>query len=85
MLDYWAETVLFVFSSGEQNEQAIKDKALRDELVTTISSLGGRMVKHTDLANKVTNKYQRKNLDAKQVKDAMEALQRESPARIPAP
>lgn len=81
-MDYWAETVLFVFSSGEQNEQAIKDKSLRDELVTTIGSLGGRKVSHTDLVKKVTNKHQRKDLNSKQVKDAMEALQRESPARI---
>lgn len=81
-MDYWAETVLFVFSSGEQNEQAIKEKALRDEVVAAISALGGRKVNHSDLANKVTNKYKRIDVNAKQVREALEALQRESPARI---
>ncbi len=47
-----------------------------------INAMGGVRVSHTDLANKVTNKYQRRNLNAKQVKEAVEALQRESPPRI---
>ena len=51
-------------------------------MVAAISALGGRKVNHSDLANKVTNKYKRIDVNAKQVREALEALQRESPARI---
>ena len=81
-MDYWVETALFVFSSSESTEQTKKVAALKDEVVAAISALGGVKVTHTVLANKVTNGYQRKGLNAKQVKDVIELLQRESPPRI---
>ncbi|WP_293875810.1 MULTISPECIES: DUF3987 domain-containing protein [unclassified Sphingomonas] len=81
-VQYWEDTTLFVFSNGEQNEQAIKMKGLKDEIVQAIATLGGVKVKHSDLANKVTNKYQKAWPLAKDVKFAMELLERESPPRI---
>jgi hypothetical protein len=81
-MEYWEQTVLFVFSTAESNEKAIKDKALQDQLVKMIDELGGVKVSHTALATKATNKYQRRDLTAVDVKRAMEALQRESPPRI---
>jgi hypothetical protein len=81
-MEYWEQTVLFVFSTAEQNEKAIQDKALQDRLVKMIDELGGVKVSHTALATKATNKYQRRDVTAVHVKRAMEALQRESPPRI---
>ncbi|MFD1809769.1 hypothetical protein ACFSHQ_22015 [Gemmobacter lanyuensis] len=81
-MEYWEQTVLFVFSTAESNEKAIKDKALQDRLVKMIDELGGVKVSHSALAMKATNKYQRRDLTAVDVKRAMEALQRESPPRI---
>ena len=79
---YWEDTTLFVFSNGEQNEQAIKMKGLKDEIVQTIATLGGAKVKHNDVADKVTNGYSKKWPAARDVKAAIELLQRESPPRI---
>lgn len=81
-MEYWEQTVLFVFSTAESNEKAIKDKALRDQLVKMIDELGGVKVSHTALALKATNKYQSRDVKAVDVKRATEALQRESPPRI---
>jgi hypothetical protein len=81
-VDYWEETTLFVFSNGEKNEQAIKMHMLKDDIVDVIALLGGRDVPHSDVANKVTNKYQKRWPTAKDVKIAVELLQRESPPRI---
>lgn len=81
-VDFWEATTLFVFSNGEKNEQAIKMGALKDDIVDVIAILGGRDVSHSDLANKVTNKYQKRWPTAKDVKVAVELLQRESPPRI---
>ncbi|MCE7798432.1 DUF3987 domain-containing protein [Sphingobium sufflavum] len=81
-VQYWEDTTLFVFSNGEQNEQAIRMKGLKDEIVVAITTLGGVKVKHSDVADKVTNKYQKAWPLAKDVKLAMELLERESPPRI---
>ncbi len=81
-MDYWAETALFVFTNSEVNEDAMKTKKLKDEIVAAVKALGGVKVSHTDLANKVTNKYSRRDVNARQVKDAIELLQRESPPRV---
>lgn len=81
-VQYWEDTTLFVFSNGEQNEQAIKMKGLKDEIVQAIATLGGIKVKHSDMADKVTNKYQKAWPLAKDVKFAVELLERESPPRI---
>lgn len=81
-VQFWEDTTLFVFSSGEQNEQAIRMKGLKDEIVQTIATLGGVKVKHSDVADKVTNKYQKGWPLAADVKIAMEQLERESPPRI---
>jgi putative DNA primase/helicase len=81
-VQYWEDTALFVFSNGEQNEQAIKMKGLKDEIVQAITTLGGVKVKHSDVADKVTNKYQKAWPLAKNVKFAVELLERESPPRV---
>lgn len=81
-MEYWEQTVLFVFSTAETNEKAIKDKSLQDALVKAIDELGGVKVSHTALAKKATNNYQSRTLKAIDVKNAMAALQRESPPRI---
>jgi hypothetical protein len=81
-VQFWEDTTLFVFSNGEQNEQAIRMKNLKDEIVQAIATLGGTKVKHSDVADKVTNKYQKAWPLAKDVKVAMELLQRESPPRV---
>lgn len=81
-IDYWEQTALFVFSSSEQTEAATKMRALMDEIVEAVRLLGGARVSHTDVASRVTNKYQKAWPSAKVVKDAIEALQRESPPRI---
>lgn len=81
-IDYWEETVLFVFSNGEQNEHAIKMRALKNDIVDVIAILGGRAVPHSKVADKVTNGYQKRWPTAKDVKSAVELLQRESPPRI---
>ena len=44
--------------------------------------LGGRDVSHSDVANKVTNKYQKPWPRPMDVKIAVELLQRESPPRV---
>jgi putative DNA primase/helicase len=81
-VQYWEDTTLFVFSNGEQNEQALKMKGLKDEIVQAIATLGGVKVKHSAMAEKVTNKYQKAWPLAKDVKSAVELLERESPPRI---
>jgi hypothetical protein len=81
-MEYWEATALFVFSTGEQNEHALRMQKLKDEIVEAIEGLGGVNVSHTAIANKVTNKYQKKYPNAKDVKEALELLQRESPPRI---
>lgn len=81
-MDYWAETALFVFTNSEVNEEAMKTKKLKDEIVAAVKALGGMKVSHTDLANRVTNKYSRRDVNARRVKEALELLQRESPPRI---
>ena len=81
-MEYWEQTVLFVFSTAEQNEKALKDKDLQDKLVKMIAELGGVQVSHTVLASRATNKYQSRTVRAIDVKLAMEALQRESPPRL---
>jgi hypothetical protein len=81
-MEYWEQTVLFVFSTAEQNEKALKDKALQDKLVRLIGELGGVKVSQTALTSKATNKYQSNTIKAIDVKRAMEALQRESPPRV---
>lgn len=81
-VQYWEDTTLFVFSNGEQNEQAIKLKGLKDQIVDAIATLGGLKVKHSDVADKVTNKYQKAWPLAKDVKLAVELLERESPPRV---
>lgn len=81
-IDYWEETAMFVFSSSEQTEAVNKMRGLMDEIVLAVAALGGKRVSHTDVANKVTNKYQKAWPTAKAVKDAIELLQRESPPRI---
>ncbi len=81
-VQFWEDTTLFVFSNGEQNEQAIKMKGLKDEIVAAITTLGGVKVKHSDMADKVTNKYQKAWPLAKDVKNAVELLERESPPRV---
>lgn len=81
-IQYWEDTTLFVFSNGEKNEQAIKMHALKDDIVNVIALLGGRNVPHSEVAKKVTNKYQKPWPTAKDVKIAVELLQRESPPRI---
>lgn len=81
-IQFWEDTALFVFSNGEQNEQAIRMKGLKDEIVQTIATLGGVKVKHSEVADKVTNKYQKDWPLAADVKIAMEQLERESPPRI---
>lgn len=81
-VDFWEATTLFVFSNGEKNEQAIKMRELKDDIVNVIAILGGRNVSHSDVANKVTNKYQKAWPTAKAVKVAIELLQRESPPRV---
>lgn len=81
-VQYWEDTVLFVFSNGDQNEIAIKMKALKDEIVDLIAEAGGSRVSHSDIATKVTNKYQKPWPRAKDVKAAVELLQRESPPRL---
>lgn len=81
-IDYWEETVLFVFSNGEQNEQALTMRALKDDIVDVIAILGGQGVPHSKVADKVTNGYQKQWPTAKDVKMAVELLQRESPPRI---
>jgi hypothetical protein len=80
-MDYWAETVLFVFSNSEQEEGAIKDKALRDKLVQLIGMMGGVKVSQSDLTKKATNNYAGP-VTAGHVQAALEALQRESPSRL---
>jgi putative DNA primase/helicase len=81
-VQYWEDTTLFVFSNGEKNEQAIKMHALKDDIVDVIAQLGCRDVPYSDIASKVTNKYQKLWPKAKDVKIAVELLQRESPPRI---
>jgi hypothetical protein len=81
-VQYWEDTTLFVFSNGEKNEHAIKMHALKDDIVDVIAMLGGRNVPHSDIANKLTNKYQKSWPTAKVVKLGLELLQRESPPRI---
>jgi hypothetical protein len=81
-VEYWEQTALFVFSTGEQSELAIRMQALKTEIVQAIDALGGVNVSHTAVANRVTNKYQKKYPTAKDVKEAFECLQRESPPRI---
>jgi len=81
-VQFWEDTTLFVFSNGEQNEQAIRMQGLKDEIVAAVTTLGGVRVKHSDVADKVTNKYQKAWPLAKDVKLAMELLERESPPRI---
>lgn len=81
-VQFWEDTTLFVFSNGEQNEQAIRMKGLKDEIVQAMTTLGGVRVKHSDVADKVTNKYQKAWPLAKDVKMAIELLERESPPRV---
>lgn len=81
-VQYWEDTTLFVFSNGEKNEQAIRMHALKEEIVDVIALLGGRDVPHSDVANRVTNKYQKPWPRAAHVKTAVEQLQRESPPRV---
>lgn len=81
-MDFWEMTTLFVFSNSERKERALKMAALKDEIVETISEFGERDVPWTSIANKVTNKYQKAFPTAKDVKEACELLQRESPPRI---
>jgi len=81
-VQFWEDTTLFVFSNGEQNEQAIRMKGLKDEIVQAMATLGGVRVKHSDVADKVTNKYQKAWPLAKDVKMAIELLERESPPRV---
>jgi len=81
-VQFWEDTTLFVFSNGEQNEQAIRMKVLKDEIVAAITTLGGVKVKHSDMADKVTNKYQKAWPLAADVKRAVELLERESPPRV---
>lgn len=81
-VQFWEDTTLFVFSNGEQNEQAIRMKGLKDEIVQAMATLGGIKVKHSDVADNVTNKYQKAWPLAKDVKMAVELLERESPPRI---
>jgi putative DNA primase/helicase len=81
-VQFWEDTTLFVFSNGEQNEQAIRMKGLKDEIVQAMATLGGVKVKHSDVADKVTNKYQKAWPLAKDVKVAIELLERESPPRV---
>jgi len=81
-MEFWEQTTLFVFSSSERKERAVKMAALKDEIVEAIATLGGSDVTWSSIASKVTNKYQKDYPTAKDVKEACELLQRESPPRI---
>jgi hypothetical protein len=81
-IDYWEATTLFVFSNGEKNEQAMKLHVLKDDIADVIAMLGGREVPFSRIVDKVTNSYKKKWPTAKDVKTAIEFLQRESPPRI---
>lgn len=81
-MKYWEQTALFVFSNGDQNEEAHRMRSLENEIIQVITTMGGVGVPHTEVANRVTRKYQRKDVTAGDVKTALERLQRESPPRI---
>ena len=81
-VEYWEATTLFVFSNGEQNEQAVQMQALKDAFVKAIATLGGKRVSHGEIAAKLTNGYQKAWPTPAVVKQASELLQRESPPRV---
>ncbi len=81
-VEYWEATTLFVFSNGEQNEQAVQMQVLKDTFVKAIATLGGTRVPHSAIVNQITNGYQRAWPTAAVLKQASELLQRESPPRV---
>jgi hypothetical protein len=81
-IEYWEDTTLFVFSTGDQNEKALKMRALMDAIVQAITALGGSRVPHSQISNKLTNGYQKVWPTAGVIKEAVELLQRESPPRV---
>jgi hypothetical protein len=82
-VDYWEETALFVFSNGEQNEIAVRMRALLDDFMRTVATLGGSRVPHSQIAEKLSNGYKRGwPNNAQGIKQASELLQRESPPRV---
>lgn len=81
-IEYWEDTTLFVFSNGDQNEKALKMRALMDEIVLAITTFGGSRVPHSQISSKLTNKHQKAWPTAGAIKNAVELLQRESPPRV---
>lgn len=81
-MHYWEDTVQFVFSTSEKNAEAQVMREVMNAIVTAITTLGGRNISHTDIAKKLTSNYSVEFPAAKDIKDAIELLQRESPPRI---
>jgi hypothetical protein len=80
---YWKDTVNFVFSSSESNENMKRMRVLMDNIVQAITTLGRVNVSHTDLTKRLTNNYSKScPVKREHVKAALELLQRESPPRI---
>lgn len=79
---YWEETLNFVFSSSEKNENMKVMREFMDRIVQVITTLGGKRVPHTDLTKKLTNNYSSNAIKKEHVKAALEFLQRESPPRV---
>lgn len=81
--DYWEDTLNFVFSTSDRNENMKAMRILMDRIVELISALGGKQVRHSDVTKRLTNNYARNSpIKKDHVKAALELLQRESPPRI---
>lgn len=82
-VDYWEQTLLFVFSNGEEAEEAETSRIIGNHIATLIDAAGATGLSHSQLMNAVTGKGKRMKGDAKNVvKPAIERLLRESPPRI---
>lgn len=80
---YWEDTLNFIFSTSKKNENAKAMQELKDRIVDTIATLGGKNIRHAAITKKLTNNYAKNSPFNKEViQVALEALQRESPPRI---
>lgn len=80
-IEYWQQTLLFVFSNGDEAEEAEAFRIIANQMVMVIDASGGKGVSHSQLMNALTNKGKSK-VDKKLLKSAIERLLRESPPRV---
>lgn len=81
-INYWEQSVMFVFSNSQQSEQAELHKVIDAKVLQGLRELGGKNVTHTDLTKRLTHNGKSKTINGKLIQVAIERLQRASPSPV---